>query len=70
MISPPKMMDSRFETTACEISTPERCEIQPEARLRKIGNSTMKPAPRNEPRIEPTPPMITMNRILNERSRL
>ena len=35
--------------------------------LRKIGISTMKAAPRNEPRIEPSPPMMTMNRIWNER---
>ena len=40
------------------------------AMLRKIGSRTMKAAPRNEPRMLPTPPMITMNRMRNDRSRL
>jgi hypothetical protein len=31
--------------------------------FRKIGSSTMKAAPRKEPMMLPTPPMITMNRI-------
>ncbi len=33
-------------------------------------HSVMKAAPRNEPRIEPSPPMMTMNRTWNERSML
>ena len=33
-----------------------------------IGSITMKAAPRNEPRIEPSPPMMTMNSTWNERS--
>ena len=31
--------------------------------FRMVGSATMKPAPRNEPIIEPAPPMITANRI-------
>jgi len=49
---------------------PIRCSIGPAIVLRKIGSSTMKAAPMNEPRMLPTPPMITMNRIRNDRSRL
>ena len=36
------------------------------ALVRKIGTSTMKAAPRNEPRIEPSPPMMTMNSTRND----
>ena len=38
--------------------------------FRKIGSSTIKPAPRNDPSMLPAPPMITMNRMRNDRSRL
>ncbi len=68
MIRPPKMISSRFDTSACEISTPKACEIPPEAMLRKIGNRVMKAAPRNEPRMEPTPPMMIMNSTRKLRS--
>ncbi|MNC95200.1 hypothetical protein D3C83_122570 [compost metagenome] len=62
------MISSMFDTTACEISMPVAGEMPPNSTLRKIGISTMKPAPRNEPRIDPTPPMMTMNRTRKERS--
>ncbi len=38
--------------------------------LSSTGRSTMNPAPRNEPRMLPTPPMMIMNRMRNERSRV
>ena len=40
------------------------------SRDRTSGSTTMKPAPRKAPRRVPSPPMMTMNRIWNERSRL
>ena len=34
--------------------------------LRPIGRVTIKPAPRNEPNIEPSPPIIIINNTGNE----
>src|SRR5687767_8154734 len=45
-------------------------DLDPEGRLRKMGKSVMKADPRKQPRIEPTPPMMIMKRMRNERSRV
>ena len=63
-ISAPKIIDCRLVTRLTGTSSPARRG----ALSRKIGNSTMKAAPRKEPRMLPRPPMMTMNRIWNERS--
>ena len=47
-----------------------RCSSSAAIVFRKIGSSTMNAAPRNDPRMLPTPPMMTMNRMRNDRSRL
>ena len=45
------------------------CEpIRRGTKSRKIGSSTINPAPRNEPRMLPSPPMMIINKIWNERS--
>ena len=50
--------------------TPSACSSGRATVLRKIGSSTMNAAPRKEPRMLPTPPMMIMNRMRNDRSRL
>jgi hypothetical protein len=35
--------------------------------FRPIGSRKMKNAPRNDPRMLPSPPTITMNRTMNDR---
>ena len=67
-MSPPKMIASVLDTTACDISMPRVASMARDTTLRKIGNSVMKAAPRNEPRIEPAPPMMIMKSTRNERS--
>ena len=67
MIRPPKMIE-------LEVGRSDRsASAMPSRRgacSRRIGSSTMKAAPRNEPRMLPSPPMMIMNRIWNERSML
>ena len=43
------------------------CRASAGSWLRKIGSIVMKAAPRNAPRIEPSPPMMIMNSTWNER---
>src|SRR6266853_376690 len=44
------------------------CRKSEAERSMKIGRSTMKAAPRNDPRMLPTPPTMIMKRILKESS--
>src|SRR5271165_4423981 len=60
----PKIIDCRLVTRLTEMSSPARHG----ALSRKIGSSTMKAAPRKEPRMLPRPPMMIMNKVWNERS--
>ena len=72
MIKPPNTISSRFDVT--EVGTDQwnvDCNSPLNAGtkiLSKIGSSVMNAAPRNDPRMLPSPPMITMNRMRNERS--
>ena len=70
MISAPNTISSRFDMRPGGICTPSPCSMSGATVLRKIGSSTMNAAPRNDPRMLPTPPMITMNSTRNDRSRL
>ena len=63
MMSAPKIMNSRCEIIAVDSGMPSQVGIW----LSISGRITMKAAPRNEPRIDPSPPMITMNSSWNER---
>src|SRR5205085_7975925 len=60
-ISAPKIIDSKCDTVAVLMFQPNRVPKGGSAWLRKIGSSTMKAAPSMLPRIEPRPPMMTMN---------
>ena len=60
----PKIMCTRCVIVAVDSGMPSRCGIWSSA----SGSSTMKPAPRNAPAIEPRPPMMTMNSNWKERS--
>jgi hypothetical protein len=53
----PNSMNSMCEIIAVDIAIPSHDGNW----LRKIGTSTMKAAPRNEPRMVPSPPMMIMN---------
>src|SRR6266496_3709441 len=70
MMSAPKTITSRFDMSPEGSVMPSTLSSGCATLLRKIGSSVMKAAPMNDPRMLPTPPMMTMNRILNERSRL
>jgi hypothetical protein len=63
-IRAPKIIDCRLVTRSTGISSPARRG----ALSRKIGSSTIKAAPRNEPGMLPRPPMMIMNKIWDERS--
>src|SRR5258708_13972552 len=67
-IKAPKIIDSKFDTVAVLIFQPNSAPSGGSAWLRKIGSSTMKAAPSTLPRIEPRPPMMTMNMSWKERS--
>ena len=65
-ISPPKIISSAWAMPAVEISMPNMPRNQGRNWLSAIGSTTMKAAPKKLPMIEPSPPMITMNRRRNE----
>src|ERR1700730_18460378 len=67
-IRAPKIIDSKFDTVAVLIFQPNSAPNGGSAWLRKIGSNTMKAAPSTLPRIEPRPPMMTMNMSWKERS--
>ena len=67
MIRPPKMMSWKLDTKPAPSASPNSAGTTLSSR---IGSSTMNAAPRKEPMMEPTPPMMIMNKILNDRSRL
>src|SRR5574343_1745643 len=67
-ISEPKVMSSACETAAVEMVTPTRLPSAGRNWLRKIGRMTLKAPPKKLPRIEPMPPMMTMNSSWKERS--
>src|SRR5579864_4483494 len=70
MISPPNTINCRFDPTllgTCRCSVSSRKDTKT---LSAIGTMTMNALPRNAPSTVPTPPMMIMNRIRNERSRL
>ena len=56
MMRPPKTISSICFSSATGSASPTRWG----ALVRKIGTSTMKAAPRKDPRTLPRPPMITM----------
>src|SRR5262249_56336253 len=62
-ISPPKKMNSIGEIAAVDSETPSHAGSW----LRTRGISTMNAAPRKEPRMVPSPPMMIMNSTWNER---
>ena len=62
-MSPPKTISSSSETVAVDRGTPSALG----RRFSAMGRITIKAAPRNDPRIDPSPPMITMNSSSNER---
>src|SRR5215467_8835551 len=59
----PNSMNSICDIVAVEIGIPSHDGSW----LSVIGSSTMKAAPRNEPRIVPSPPMMIMNSTWNDR---
>ena len=70
MIRPPNTISSRFDATLlatfrCSVSSRKCTTI-----VNAIGITTMNALPRKAPRIVPMPPMMIMNRIRNDRSRL
>ena len=67
-IRPPKIMSSACELTVVEIGMPVTDEMNAKNWLSAIGSTTMKAAPKKLPRMDPMPPMMTMNSSLNERS--
>ena len=70
MISPPNTISSRFDVSVFDTLRWTVVSRKPTNTFRKIGSSAMNALPRNDPRIVPTPPMMIMNRIRNDRSRL
>src|SRR5204862_459740 len=62
MMRPPNTISSICFCSATGRCRPTVCG----AFVRRIGTRTMKAAPRNDPRMEPSPPMITMNRTRKE----
>src|SRR5207253_990792 len=67
-MSAPNRIRVRLDTSPAGRARPNERSIEAAERSMKIGSSTMKPAPRNEPRMLPTPPMMIMKRILKESS--
>ncbi len=72
MMRPPNTINSRLDVID---PGSDHCSADCSSRLSActptfstIGVSTMNAAPRNDPRMLPMPPMITMNRIRNDRS--
>src|SRR6267143_2457435 len=68
MMSAPNRIRVRLDTNPAGRARPKERSIEVAERSMKIGRSTMKAAPRNEPRMLPTPPTMIMKRILKERS--
>lgn len=66
MISAPNTSTWICETVALEKGSPSKPATQGREISRKIGSNRMKAAPRKLPRIEPTPPMMIMNRMRND----
>src|SRR5262245_16390767 len=62
MMSAPNTMSWRCLASATGRSSP----IELGTLVRRMGTSRMNAAPRNEPRMLPSPPMITMNRTRND----
>ena len=67
MMSAPRTMRWVMSSTPESNTSPSRALP---SRARISGKTTISAAPKNAPRIDASPPMMTMNRIWNERSRL
>ena len=63
MIRAPKIIYSKWETIAVDILIPSQIGSW----FRNRGNNVMNVAPSMPPTIEPNPPMMTMNRMLNDK---
>ena len=68
-MSAPKTMSWIWETLALLIGKWSNFEIKFRKISKKIGNSKIKAAPKKLPKMLPTPPIMTINRILNESSK-
>src|ERR1022692_739638 len=70
MIRPPKIINSRFDATLLGMLKCREVSRNVMVVLSRIGSSVMKALPRKAPSTVPTPPIMIMNRMRNERSRL
>ena len=70
MMRPPNTISSRFEIALSGMCRPMLLSRKRTVTLSSTGNSVMNALPRNDPSTVPTPPMITMNKMRNDRSRL